>query len=128
VPPSPAFGVGEEVGLGFFGLMSTVADAVAEFEASVEVAVAVTVKCLVGRAGAASWACTSTFAPASRPPTVQVDLPDGEQTENVGLRLLGLADRLILAVPPVPLVSQTQIAYPTVVPGSTALTLFSVCS
>jgi hypothetical protein len=106
--------------------MSTVADAVAEFDASDEVAVAVTVKCLVGRSGAASWACTSTFCPALRPPTVHVDLPGGEQTENLGLRLLGLADRVTLAVPPVPLVSQTQIAYPTFVCGSTALMLFSV--
>ena len=58
---------------------------------------------------------------------MHLDLPDGTQTENVGLTLLGLADRVILAVPPVPLVSQTQMAYPTVVCGSTALTLFSVC-
>src|SRR6266702_1129441 len=127
VPPSPAPGVGEEDGLGFFGLMSTVADAVAEFDACNEVAVAVSVTCLDGRSGAASSACSSTFCPALRPLTVHLDLPDGTQTENVGLTLLGLADRVILAVPPVPLVSQTQMAYPTVVCGSTALTLFSVC-
>ena len=80
VPPPPAFGVGEEDGLGFFGLMSTVADAVAEFDACDELAVAVSVTCLVGRSGAASLACTSTFCPALRPLTVHLDLPDGTQT------------------------------------------------
>jgi len=127
VPPLPAFGVGVEAGV-FFGLMSTVADAVAEFAACDEVAVAVSVKCLAGRFGAASSACNSAFCPAPSPLTVHLDVPDGTQTENLGLSLLGFADRVILAVPPVPLVSQTQIAYPTVVCGSTALTLLSVCT
>ena len=120
VPPSPAFGVGDEVGLGFFGLMSTVADAVAEFDACDEVAVAVSTTRLVGRFGAASSACTSVFSPALTL-TSHLDLPDGTQTENVGLTLLGFADSVTLAEP-VPLVNQTQMAYPTVVFGSTALT------
>jgi hypothetical protein len=123
VPPSPAFGVGDEVGLGFFGLMSTVADAVAEFDACDEVAVAVSTTRLFGRSGAASSACTSTFFPAVRL-TVHLDLPDGTQTENVGLTLLGFADSVILAEPSV--LSQTRIAYPTLVRGSTALRLLSV--
>jgi hypothetical protein len=105
-----------------------VADAVAEFDACAELAVAVSVTCLAGRAGAASSACTSTFCPALRPLTVHLDLPDGTHTENVGLTLLGFAESVILAEPPLPLVSQTQIAYPIVVFGSTALTLFSVCT
>ena len=125
VPPSPAFGVGDEVGLGFFGLMSTVADAVAEFDACDEVAVAVSTTRLVGRFGAASSACTSAVSPALTL-TSHLDLPDGTQTENVGLTLLGFADSVTLAEP-VPLVSQTRMAYPTVVFGSTALTLLRVC-
>ena len=60
----PRSGVGDELGFGeFFGLMSTVADAVAEFDACDELAVAVSVTCLVGRSGAASSACTSTLLP-----------------------------------------------------------------
>jgi hypothetical protein len=125
VPPSPAFGVGDELGLGFFGLMSTVADAVAEFDACDEVAVAVSTTRLVGRSGAASSACTSTFCPAVRL-TVHLDLPGGTQTENVGLTLLGFADSVILAEPSVLPASQTQIAYPIFVRGSTALRLLSV--
>jgi hypothetical protein len=85
------------------------------------------VKCVLGRFGAASTACNSTFCPALRPPTSQVDVPDGAQTENVGRRLLGRADNVIFAVPPVPLVSQIQMANPTFVCGSTALTRLSVC-
>jgi hypothetical protein len=54
---------------------------------------------------------------------VQRDLPDGTQTEKVGDTLLGDADSVILAVPLVPLLSQTQMAYLTVVCGSTELTL-----
>jgi hypothetical protein len=127
--PAFEFGVGDELGLGeFFALMSTLADAVAEFDACFEVAVAVSVKCVAGRSGAASSAWTSTCCPELSPPTVQSAWPDGTQTENVGLALLGFADRVILAVPPVPLVSQTQMAYDTVVCGSTALTLLSVCT
>jgi hypothetical protein len=53
---------------------------------------------------------------------LQSDLPDGTQTEKVGDTLLGDADNLILAVPLVPLLSQTQMANLTVVCGSTELT------
>lgn len=67
-------------------------------------------------------ACTSTCCPALSPPTLHSDLPDGTQTENVGDTLLGDADSLILAVPLVPLLSQTQMANLTVVCGSTELT------
>ena len=123
VPPSPAFGVGDEEGLGFFGLMSTVADAVAEFDACDEVAVAVTMNRLVGRSGAASLACNSACPVLTL--TLHLDVPDVAQTENAGLRLLGFADSVTLAVP-LPLLSQTKMAYPTFVCGSTALTLLSV--
>jgi hypothetical protein len=53
---------------------------------------------------------------------LHTDLPDGTQTEKVGDTLLGDADRLILAVPLVPLLSQTQMANRTVACGSTELT------
>jgi len=53
---------------------------------------------------------------------LQLDLPDGTQTEKVGDTLLGDADSLIFAVPLVPLLSQTQMANLTVVCGSTELT------
>lgn len=59
---------------------------------------------------ASNWA----FRPASSPPTVQRDLPDGSQTVKVGDTLLGDADSVILAVLLVPLLSQTQMAYLTV--------------
>src|SRR5690242_16724536 len=91
VPPSPAFGVGDEVGLGFFGLMSTVADAVAEFDACDEVAVAVSMKRLVGRFGAATVACSSGCAPAMRL-VVHLAVPVAAHTENAGVTLFGLAD------------------------------------
>jgi hypothetical protein len=123
VPPSPAFGVGDEEGRGFFGLMSTVADAVAEFDACDEVAVAVTMNRLVGRFGAASLACNSACPVLML--TLHLDVPDVAQTENAGLRLLGFADSVILAVP-LPLLSQTKMAYLTFVCGSTALTPSSV--
>ena len=55
------------------------------------------------------------------PPTLQLDLPDGAQTVKVGDTLLGDADSVILAVPLVPLLSQTQMTYLTVVCGSTEL-------
>ena len=125
VPPSPAFGVGDEVGLGFFGLMSTVADAVAEFDACDEVAVAVSMKRLVGRLGAATLACNWTCAPALRL-VVHLAVPVVAQTENAGLTLFGLADSVTLTLP-LPLVSQIQMAYPTLVCGSTALMPLSVC-
>jgi len=67
-------------------------------------------------------ACTSTCCPALSPPSLQSDLPDGTQTEKVGETLLGDADSLILAVPLVPLLSQTQMANLTVACGSTELT------
>jgi len=125
VPPSPAFGVGDDVGLGFFGLMSTVADAVAEFDACDEVAVAVSMKRLVGRFGAATLACTSTCCPALRL-AVHLVVPDVAQTENAGATLFGFADSVTLTLP-LPLVSHSQMAYRTFVPGSTALTPSSVC-
>jgi hypothetical protein len=56
------------------------------------------------------------------PPTLQLDLPDGTQTEKVGDTLLGDADSLIFALPLVPLLSQTQMANLTVLCGSTELT------
>ena len=68
-------------------------------------------------------ACTSTCCLALSPPTLQVDLPAGTQTENVGDTKLGDADSVILAVPLVPLLSHTQTAYPTVACGFTELTL-----
>jgi hypothetical protein len=55
-----------------------------------------------------------------------MDLPDGTQTVKVGDTLLGDADNVILAEPLVPLLSQTQMAYLTVVCGSTELTLLRV--
>ena len=124
VPPSPAFGVGDEEGLGFFGLMLTVAVADAEFDACDEVAVAVRMKRLVGRSGAATFACNST-CPV---PTLVVHLvvPVVAQTENAGLTLFGLADSVTLTLP-LPLVSQTKMAYRTFVCGSTALMPSSVC-
>ena len=71
-------------------------------------------------------ACSWTCCPALSPPIVQSDLPDGAQTVKVGDTLLGDADSVILAVPLVPLLSQTQMAYLTVVCGSTELTLLRV--
>ena len=71
-------------------------------------------------------ACSWTCCPALSPPTLQSDLPDGAQTVKVGDTLLGDADSVILAVPLVPLLSQTQMAYLTVVCGSTELTLLRV--
>jgi hypothetical protein len=71
-------------------------------------------------------ACNWTCCPALSPPTLQSDLPDGAQTVKVGDTLLGDADSVILAVPSVPLLSQTQMAYLTVVCGSTELTLLRV--
>jgi len=125
VPPSPAFGVGDEEGLGFFGLMLTVADAVAEFDACDEVAVAVRMKRLVGRFGAATLACSSGCAPALTL-VVHLAVPVVAQTENAGLTLVGFADSVTLTLP-LPLVSQTKMAYRTFVCGSTALTPSSVC-
>jgi hypothetical protein len=57
--------------------------------------------------------------------TLHLDVPDAAHTEKAGLRLAGFADSVTLAVP-LPLLSQTQMAYPTVVCGSTALTPSSV--
>ena len=71
-------------------------------------------------------ACSWTCCPALSPPILQSDLPDGAQTVKVGDTLLGDADSVILAVPLVPLLSQTQMAYLTVACGSTELTLSRV--
>ena len=120
VPPSPAFGVGDEVGLGFFGLMSTVADAVAVFDACDEVAVAVSMKLVVGRFGAATVACSWGCAPVLRL-VVHLVVPVVAQTENAGVTPFGFADNVTLTLP-LPLVSQIQMAYWTVVCGSTAVT------
>ena len=67
-------------------------------------------------------ACSWTCCPALSPPILQSDLPDGAQTVKVGDALLGDADSVILAVPLVPLLSQTQMAYLTAV-SYTHLTL-----
>ena len=58
-----------------------------------------------------------------RPDTEQVDPPVGWQTEKVGLTVLGDAFSPIVAVPPLPLVSHTQMANCTVPPGFTVLLL-----
>jgi hypothetical protein len=121
--PLPGAGDGE-----FLGLRVTTAEAVAVFDASAEDAEAVRVNWLTVLAGAVSWAWTSTCCPALSPPTEQSDVPLVAQTEKVGLSELGDVVSVILALPLVPLVSQTQMAYPTVVPGSTALTLLRVCT
>src|SRR5262249_58192449 len=63
----------------------------------------------------------STPCPALRPDTVHFDPPFGSQTVKEGLTLLGAASTAILTEPLLPLVSQTQIAKCTVVPGSTVL-------
>jgi hypothetical protein len=107
--------------------MSTVATAVAEFDACREVAVAVSMTRLVGRSGALSLASSSTLSPALSPPTVHLVVPVFAQRENAGLTLLGLADSVTLAVPPEPLLSQIQMAYRILVCGSTALTPWIVC-
>ena len=57
--------------------------------------------------------------------TLHLDVPDDAQTENTGMSLAGLADSVTLAVP-LPLLSQTQMAYLTVACGSTELTLSRV--
>jgi hypothetical protein len=101
--------------------MSTVAHADAEFDASTEVAVAVSFTRRWLRSGALRLACTSTCCPLLSPPTLHTDLPDGWQTEKVGDTLLGDADRLILAVALVPLLIQIQMANLTVACGSTEL-------
>jgi hypothetical protein len=69
---------------------------------------------------ACNWVCPVLML------TLHLDVPDAAQTENAGLRLDGFADSVTLAVP-LPLLSQTQIAYVTLVCGSTALTPSSVC-
>jgi hypothetical protein len=104
--------------------MLTVADAVAEFDACDEVAVAVSMKRWVGRSGATTLAWSSTCPVLTL--VVHLVVPDVAQTENAGLTLFGFADSVTLTLP-VPLVSQTQMAYRTFVPGSTALTPSSVC-
>jgi len=82
-------------------------------------------KRVVGRFGAATLACSSGCAPALRL-VVHLVVPVAAQTENAGVRLFGLADSVTLTLP-LPLVSQIQMAYRTVVCGSTALMPSSVC-
>ena len=119
-------GVGEE--WCFFGLMTWILSvAVAELPACFEVAVTVSVILRPARSlNALSLACVSTWCPALRPDTVHRDPPVGSQTMKEGLTLLGAASTSILTEPLLPLVSQTQIAKCTVVPGSTVLLLLRV--
>jgi len=107
----------------FFGLMTSILSvAVAELAASLEVAVTVSVMWRPARSlNALSLACVSTCCPALRPDTVHFDPPFGSQTVKEGLTVFGVASTSILTVPLLPLVSQTQIAKCTVVPGSTVL-------
>ena len=60
--------------------------------------------------GTASSACTWTFCPPLRPDTEHVELPAGWQIVKVGATSLGEAPSVSLALPPLPPVSQTQIA------------------
>jgi hypothetical protein len=61
--------------------------------------------------GTAILACNSTRWPATSPATVQDERPVGWHTVKTGDMLLGLAERLIFALPLEPAVSHTQIAY-----------------
>jgi len=116
-------GVGEE--WCFFGLMTWILSvAVAELPACFEVAVTVSVILRPARSlNALSLACVSWWSPALRPDTVHRDPPVWSQTVKEGLTLFGVASTSILTEPLLPLVSQTQIAKCTVVPGSTVLLL-----
>jgi len=117
-------GVGEEWCF-FPGLLTSILSvAVAELPACFEVAVTVSVILRPARSlNALSLACVSTWCPALRPDTVHLDPPVWSQTMKEGLTLLGAASTSILTEPLLPLVSQTQIAKCTVVPGSTVLLL-----
>jgi hypothetical protein len=61
--------------------------------------------------GTAILACNSTRWPATNPATLQDVWPAGWHTVKTGDMLPGLAERLIFALPLVPAVSHTQIAY-----------------
>jgi hypothetical protein len=111
-------GVGEDEGLASTWKL-TVADA--DLAACVEVADTVSVMAVPNVLLAVSSACVSMCCPALRPVTVHVDWPGVWQTENVGLTLLGDASTETLAVPPVPLVSQSTMSNWTVLLGSTVL-------
>src|SRR5215472_8214021 len=105
-------------------MTSILSVAVAELPACFEVAVTVSVILRPARSlNALSLACVSTWCPALRPDTVHLDPPVWSQTMKEGLTLLGAASTSILTEPLLPLVSQTQIAKWTVVPGSTVLLL-----
>lgn len=69
--------------------------------------------------GTAILACNSIRCPTVSPATLQVARPAGWHTVKTGDNLRGLAERLIFALPLVPAVSQTQIAYRAWVPGAT---------
>jgi len=94
-------------------LMSTVADAVAEFDACDEVAVGGQHDAL-GRPvrGPPVRACTSTFFPASEAHGCTWTCPMARRRRTWGLTLLGFADSVILAEPSVLPASQTLIALP----------------
>jgi hypothetical protein len=121
LPALPEVGVG--VGEACDGFVSTsnltVADA--GLTACFEVADTVSVISVPNVSLAVSSACTSMCCPAVRPVTVHVDWPAGWQTEKVGSRLLGSASSETVAVPPVPLVSQSTMSNCTVLPRSTVL-------
>ena len=126
LPPLPAPGeVGVGVGVGDEPESTVILSvAVAVLLACCEVAVTVNVMSLPARAVAAvSSACVSTWSPPLRPDTEHVTPPVGWQTEKVGLTLVGDAASPTVAVPPLPLVSQTKMANCTVPPGFTVVLL-----
>jgi hypothetical protein len=124
-PPAPApvlagVGVGEDEPC----LAATVilSEAVAVLVACFDVALTVTVMWRPARSwNALSLACDWMACSVLRPDTVQVDLPAVWHTVKVGLTPLRVEPTLSFAVPSVPLVSQTQMAKCTVVPGCTVL-------
>jgi len=130
-PPSPAplfvgVGVGEEPS---FDATVILSEAVAVLIACFEVADTVTVMWRPASAwNALSLACDWTACPALRPDTSHVDLPVAWQTVKVGLTPFRAEPTVIFAVPPLPLVSQTQMATCTVVPGCTVLLPPRVCT
>jgi hypothetical protein len=117
LPPDGGVGFGECVG---GSCTATVTDDDAEEVACGDVPVAVRMMRVLGVClGTAIFACNSTRWPAASPATVQEEFPAGWHTVKTGDMLFGLAERLIFALPLVPAVSHTQIAYLACVPGIT---------